>query len=508
MKASLFSAAAAYAAICGTASAATPAQWRSRSIYQVLTDRFARTDGSTTASCNTQDRQYCGGTYQGIVNKLDYIQGMGFTAIWISPVVKNLPEDTGYGEAYHGYWQQDLYSLNENFGTADDLKALAAELHDRGMVPCILTCGLQYLMVDVVVNHNGWAGSASSVDYSRFIPFNSQDYYHSYCTVSDYNNQDLVEDCWLGDDTVQLVDLKTEDSRVLEGYETWISQLVSNYSIDGLRIDTAKHVDKAFYPGFETAAGVFATGEVFDGDPSYTCDYQNYMDSVLNYPVYYPLVRAFTSTSGSISDLVNMINTLKSGCKDTTLLGSFSENHDITRFAAITSDFSQAKNVIAFNILADGIPIIYEGQEQHYSGAEDPDNREAVWLSGYNTGAELYKFTASVNQIRNQAISKDADYLTYQNWVIYSDTTTIAMRKGFDGYQIITVLSNKGANGDAYTLNLSNTGWTSGTQVVEILTCSTVTVTSSNTVTVPMSNGLPRIYFPRTQLTGSGICSL
>lgn len=45
-------------------------------------------------------------------------------------------------------------------------------------------------------------------------------------------------------------------------------------------------MDKAFYPGFETAAGVFATGEVFDGDPSYTCDYQNYLDSVLNYPVY------------------------------------------------------------------------------------------------------------------------------------------------------------------------------------------------------------------------------
>lgn len=297
-------------------------------------------------------------------------------------------------------------------------------------------------------------------------------------------------------------------------------------SVDGLRIDTAKHVDKAFYPGFLDAAGVFATGEVFDGSPTYTCDYQNYIDSVLNYPMYvfrskppckithdvcsyYPLVRAFTSTSGSISDLVNMINTLKSGtCKDTTLLGTFSENHDITRFAAITSDLSQAKNVIAFNILADGIPIIYEGQEQHYAGAEDPDNREAVWLSGYNTGADLYKITASLNQIRNRAIEVDADYVTYQNWVIYSDTTTIAMRKGFDGAQVITVLSNKGANGDAYTLNLGNTGWTSGTQVVEVLTCSTVTVTSSSTVTVPMANGLPRVYFAASNLSGSGICNL
>lgn len=62
-------------------SALTPAQWRSQSIYQVLTDRFARTDGSTTASCNTADQVYCGGTWEGIINHLDYIQGMGFTAV-------------------------------------------------------------------------------------------------------------------------------------------------------------------------------------------------------------------------------------------------------------------------------------------------------------------------------------------------------------------------------------------------------------------------------------------
>ncbi len=61
--------------------AATAEEWRSRSIYQVLTDRFARTDQSTTAPCHTADRVYCGGTWQGITEKLDYIQAMGFTAV-------------------------------------------------------------------------------------------------------------------------------------------------------------------------------------------------------------------------------------------------------------------------------------------------------------------------------------------------------------------------------------------------------------------------------------------
>lgn len=63
------------------ASAATPDQWRSRSIYQVVTDRFARTDGSTTHSCDPGLGQYCGGTWSGLIDQLDYIRGMGFDAV-------------------------------------------------------------------------------------------------------------------------------------------------------------------------------------------------------------------------------------------------------------------------------------------------------------------------------------------------------------------------------------------------------------------------------------------
>ncbi len=75
--------------------ALTAAQWRKQSIYQVVTDRFARTDLSTTAQCTPTDQVYCGGTWQGLISKLDYIQGMGFTAVWISPDVKQID---GYGQ--------------------------------------------------------------------------------------------------------------------------------------------------------------------------------------------------------------------------------------------------------------------------------------------------------------------------------------------------------------------------------------------------------------------------
>jgi len=114
-------------------SAANKDEWRKRSIYQVIVDRFARTDGSTTAPCNVKDRDYCGGTWKGIQNNLDYIQGMGFDAIWISPMSKGIEGMTGDGADYTGYWVTDMNTPNPHFGTADDLKALSAELHKRGM---------------------------------------------------------------------------------------------------------------------------------------------------------------------------------------------------------------------------------------------------------------------------------------------------------------------------------------------------------------------------------------
>jgi alpha-amylase len=85
----------------------------------------------------------------------------------------------------------------------------------------------------------------------------------------------------------------------------------------------------------------------------------------------------------------------------------------LTRRYRYTDDISLAKNVAAFVILSDGIPIIYAGQEQHYSGAGDPANREATWLSGYDTTSELYQFIAKTNQIRNHAIWQNETYLSY-----------------------------------------------------------------------------------------------
>lgn len=67
--------------------ALTAAEWRSQSIYQVLTDRFSLTNGATNSPCNTGDQVYCGGTWQGIIKNLDYIKNMGFTAVCVMATV-------------------------------------------------------------------------------------------------------------------------------------------------------------------------------------------------------------------------------------------------------------------------------------------------------------------------------------------------------------------------------------------------------------------------------------
>ncbi|KAK3496608.1 alpha-amylase A precursor [Neurospora hispaniola] len=412
--------------------ALTSSEWRKQSIYQVVTDRFARSDLSTSAPCDTSQQVYCGGSWQGLISKLDYIQGMGFTAVWISPIVKQIDGVTKDGSSYHGYWASDIWSLNPSFGTADNLKGLSKALHDRGM----------YLMVDVVTNHMAYLGCRSCINYQGLNPFSSQSYYHSPCTIN-YDNQTSIETCWQGSDVVRTN--------------------LNCYS-DGLRIDSVKHVEKSFWPGFESAAGVFAIGEVFQGDPAYLAPYQSYISGVLDYASYYWTVNAFQSTSGNITALASGINILKAAAIDLSLYGSFLENHDQARFAHKTSDMA-----IAFTMLKDGIPIIYQGQEQHYAGSDTPYNREALWLSGFSTNSELYTWIKRLNQLRTHAIKKDDGYLTYRAWPIYSDSHTIAMRKGSSNKQVVGVFTNVGASSStAVTLSSLASGFSADEPVTDV----------------------------------------
>lgn len=367
-----------------------------------------------------------------------------------------------------------------------------------------------YLMLDVVPNHFGSFSSRATVDYSSFNPLNQQSYFHIPCEI-DYNNPNTVETCWLGSDTVSLPDVKTEDPVVSYLLGQWINRMVSEYSVDGLRIDTARQVNKEFWSGFQNAAGgLHVLAEVWNGSPNELCPYQNYLTGLMNYATYYWTIQSFQNSSQSLATLANNINWVKAKCADTTLLGSFLENHDNPRFPSFTSDSGRIKTAIAFSILADGIPIVYQGQEQAFSGSTIPTNREALWTSGYNQNSDLYKHIQMLNAIRSRAIYIDDAYLTYKADPIYADASTIALRKGEAGAAIVSVYTNRGSNsgGSTMTLAASRTGYSANTDLVEVLSCATLRVDSRGNLGVTVSNGLPGVYYPRQKLIGSGLCGL
>ncbi|KAI9645162.1 hypothetical protein NHQ30_005896 [Ciborinia camelliae] len=482
----------------GLSQAATSEEWASRSIYQIITDRYHRSDGSD-APCNITN--YCGGTWNGITENLDYIQNMGFTAIQISPVNLNINSTTAYGQAFHGYWQTSLYDLNPNFGSADDLLNLSAELHKRNM----------YLLVDVVAsefavdigNHN--MTSDTKIDYSAFspAPFNDESSYNPYCPIVDWQNKTEYQDCWLGWTGVATPDLKTDNKDVQLALGKWIKELVSNYSIDGIRVDGAKQITYDFFKDFVDAAGVYPLGEVEDGDPSFTCNYQQYTEGLENYPVYYTTITAFTA--GDMAGLVSMIKMMQDKCTAPQYLANFIENQDQPRFASYNNDEALAANAMAFTILADGIPKYYYGQEQHLKGDYSPFNRQALWENNPSTNSTLYTLTATLNSLRNHAISLNSTYPMDLADILYTDASTLVTRKGTNGAHIVSVLSNQGSKGGAYTLSIPNAA-DPGTKMTEVVTCKTYTVDSGGKVSVSLDKGAPRALFPSSKLKGTGLC--
>ncbi|CAG8631524.1 5780_t:CDS:2, partial [Acaulospora colombiana] len=234
-----------------------------QSLLRIITDRFAlHSSLPQSTPCNVADQAFCGGTWNAITENLDYIQSMGFSAIWISPVHKNYDGPrTAYGDAYHGYWVTDIGQLNDRFGTAADLKSLSDE-----------------------------------------------EQYHPYCPMR-YGDMQSEQHCWMGDTKVALMDVNTEDPEVISSYSSWIKDFVQQYNIDGLRLDAAKHVRGDFWPPFCQTAGVFCMGEVYEQEATKGALWQTDslnptasssatggsgsdpagMDSILNFPLYWTL---------------------------------------------------------------------------------------------------------------------------------------------------------------------------------------------------------------------------
>lgn len=97
-------------------------------------------------------------------------------------------------------------------------------------------------MVDVVANNMAWVGGYATVDYTQYKPWNDEKYFHTYCPITDYGNWTLAQMCWLSGTGLSLPDLDTGSDVVVEFYETWAKQMISNYSGKYLSLSKESHV--------------------------------------------------------------------------------------------------------------------------------------------------------------------------------------------------------------------------------------------------------------------------
>ena len=119
--------------------------WRDEIIYQIVVDRFEDGDQNNNFNVDyTREASYHGGDWQGIIDRLDYIESLGVTALWISPVVRNVEEDAGFA-SYHGYWTQSFLDHNPHFGSLSKLQELTRKCHERKIK----------VILDIVTNHVG-----------------------------------------------------------------------------------------------------------------------------------------------------------------------------------------------------------------------------------------------------------------------------------------------------------------------------------------------------------------
>lgn len=303
-----------------------------------------------------------------------------------------------------------------------------------------------YIMVDVVANHMGKG------DVSTYLPepLNQQSSYHAACDIN-YDDQNSVEQCQIAG----LPDVDTENPDVKSALNEWVGWLVKEYGFDGVRIDTVKHVAKAFWSDFSSSAGVYTVGEVFDGNPDYLAGYDGLMGGLLDYGTYYPM-NNFYQQKGSSQDLVDMVNTMGEKFRDPAALASFLDNHDNPRWLSQKNDASLLKNCLAFVILSRGIPIVYYGTEQAYAGGADPNNREDLWRSGFDTKSDMYQAISRLSAARSGAGGLGGNDHTH----LYVADTAYAWSRAGGDLVVLTTNGGSGTGGEhCFNTQVPNGSW-------------------------------------------------
>jgi glycosidase len=350
-------------------------------MYLIMTDRFADGDRSNDEGPAeaAKPRGWHGGDLRGIEQHLDYLQKLGVTTVWTTPVYRNIPSP----QSYHGYSATDMYSVDPHYGTLGDYQHLSAAIHARGMK----------LVLDMVPNHVGpanlWVkdpplpdwfhGTLARHDLAKG-DFESLPDPHS----SWQERRDITEG-WFAN---VLPDLNQENPIVAQYLIQNAIWWVETAPLDGLRIDTFPYVNRAFWQKFHQQ--LFAlyphltdVGEIFNGDPTITSYFaggvaHDGIDTGLYTPFDFPIYFTLRQILVNGQPMTRLESILRQDelYPHPERLVTFLGNHDTARFLS-EPGATLAELKMAFGLLATlrGMPQIYSGDEIAMEGGNDPDNR-------------------------------------------------------------------------------------------------------------------------------------
>lgn len=445
-------------------------------IYFVMPDRFENGDTSNDRGGIGGERHehgfdptsngfFHGGDLKGLTQRLDYIQSLGATAIWLTPIFKNKPVQGPPGaesSGYHGYWVTDFTNVDPHLGTREDFRAFVDAAHARGMK----------VYMDIITNHTAdvikmaecHGPQAPEVYRSKGIcPYRSKaDYPYSthggttgeainqgfagddaaHATRENFarlTNSDWAYDvyvpageeaaktpAWLNDpiyyhnrgdsifegensrygDFGGLDDLMTENPVVVQGFIDIYKNWISDFRVDGYRIDTAKHVNPEFWAEFVPAIEAHAKslgiehfhifGEAYEFDPGHLATFttRDHLPAVLDF-AFQDTVRdviANGAPARKLERLFEVDHAYANGLQTAAILPTFLGNHDMGRFSGFLREaapemsdaemLARLKLAHALLIFSRGVPTIYYGDEQGFvSDGGDRAAREDMFES-------------------------------------------------------------------------------------------------------------------------------
>lgn len=337
--------------------------WSDAVLYFVIVDRFA--DGDPTNNQNVDINAkgtFHGGDLKGLIKNLDQISDLGVTAIWITPVAKNIDgfvTGAGFPDwGYHGYWADDFYKLDPRFGTEEDLKTLVEECHHRGIK----------LLLDVVYNHCGYDSQ-----YTK----NPQTKGWLRTEALGTCGQDDLTSCLSG-----LPDFKTELPEVADYLMKAHLGLAKRVGLDGFRLDTVKHVDHPFWKEHrqrirtEISNNFFLLGEVWGGDPKVLDPWfeGDEMDAGFDFS-FQGNVISFLLGRGRTIAFDRYLKSRES-IRNGYLISQFLSSHDVNGgLNQLGGDVNLFRLAALLEFTTVGIPMIYYGEEVARIGGDWPDNR-------------------------------------------------------------------------------------------------------------------------------------